>query len=342
MADAITAGLEEGDLDERLAGCWRWRDDDAAEMHWFASDLGAGGRAGPLEVQIIRDLAADPNGTARLRRLHNHELRPSELFTPASRRGGNRASRARATARAAGALRRARSPAAKPAPALTRRAPSPGPSVTGVERSRAASGAGVSNEIDVRLARDEDVPRLAQVLAAAFLEDRVFEWLLPRDRRRAARLSRFFEVELRAVGLARGGVWTTAELSGAAITTPPGHWRLPWRTALRHAPDFTRAFGARLPHALTLLQLMEHHHIREPHHYLPYIGVAPACQGQGLGTSLMLPTLERCDQQGLPAYLEATSPRNAALYTRLGFEQLSELTLGSSPPVILMKRSPRR
>ena len=51
-------------------------------MYWFASDLGAAGRPGPLHVQVISDLAGEPNATEKMLRVLNHELRPSELFTP--------------------------------------------------------------------------------------------------------------------------------------------------------------------------------------------------------------------------------------------------------------------
>jgi GNAT superfamily N-acetyltransferase len=178
------------------------------------------------------------------------------------------------------------------------------------------------------------------VLAAAFYEDPVFGWLMPAERRRHGALRRFFEIELRTVGLARGTVWTTDEVEGAALSLPPGTWRLPWSVALRHGVGFARAFGARLPHAVALLQLMERRHVREPHHYFSYIGVVPARQGQGLGTRLMQPTLERCDAARLPAYLGASSERNAALYERLGFRLIDELTLGGSPPLLLMLRRP--
>jgi GNAT superfamily N-acetyltransferase len=85
---------------------------------------------------------------------------------------------------------------------------------------------------------------------------------------------------------------------------------------------------------------MEHNHIREPHHYFPYIGVSPEAQGHGLGTAMMRPTLERCDHARLPAYLEATSERNAQLYARLGFELMGELSVLGSPPLWLMRREP--
>jgi GNAT superfamily N-acetyltransferase len=86
---------------------------------------------------------------------------------------------------------------------------------------------------------------------------------------------------------------------------------------------------------------MERRHLREPHYYVRDVGVLPDMQGKGLGSALMRPTLDRCDREGLPAYLEASSERNAALYERLGFRVTEELRVADSPPLRLMRRSPR-
>jgi predicted N-acetyltransferase YhbS len=80
--------------------------------------------------------------------------------------------------------------------------------------------------------------------------------------------------------------------------------------------------------------------VRKPHYYVRDIGVHPTEQGKGLGGALMRPTLDRCDLQGLPAYIEASSVRSAALYERLGFEHIEELRVGGSPPLWLMLRQP--
>ncbi|TMB91427.1 MAG: GNAT family N-acetyltransferase [Chloroflexi bacterium] len=193
----------------------------------------------------------------------------------------------------------------------------------------------------LRQARAGDVRALARVMAAAFQDDPVFTWLIPDDSRRGAALERFFGIELHAVGLAQGSVWTRDDLAGASISTPPGRWKLPWPVLLAHAPGFARVFSARLPKGAALLQLMEWRHVRRPHHYFAYIGVAPTRQGQGIGRALMQPTLHRCDQARLPAYLEASTERSAALYERLGFVLIDELRLGGSPPLRLMLRPPR-
>lgn len=195
--------------------------------------------------------------------------------------------------------------------------------------------------MEARLATAGDVRPLALALAAAFEHDPVFAWLIPPTvQRRRARLTRFFALELRGVIVPSGAAWTTDTLAGAALSLPPGKWRMPVSVTLGQGPGYVRVFGARTPHSLAIITQMERRHLREPHHYFPYIGVVPAAQGRGLGTALMMPTLERCDAEDLPAYLEATSERNAVLYARLGFETLGELSVLGSPPLQLMRRAP--
>ena len=49
----------------------------------------------------------------------------------------------------------------------------------------------------------------------------------------------------------------------------------------------------------------------QAHEYLMLIGVDPDVQGQGLGGELITEVLARCDREGRPAYLEASSLRSA-------------------------------
>ncbi len=93
LAEAVEAGLGEGDgIDRELRRWWRWRDEDAYEMHWFAADLGASEPSPPLAAQFIRDIAGDDEATKALLGVLNHEVRPSQLFSP--RRLGRAAVRA--------------------------------------------------------------------------------------------------------------------------------------------------------------------------------------------------------------------------------------------------------
>ena len=77
------------------------------------------------------------------------------------------------------------------------------------------------------------------------------------------------------------------------------------------------------------------------HWYLPLAGVDPPAQGRGLGSSLLKHALETCDRDGLPAYLEATAPRNRDMYARHGFDEIGVIQEGGSPPLWRMLRQPR-
>lgn len=199
----------------------------------------------------------------------------------------------------------------------------------------------LSTDSSPRTATPSEVGPLSAALAGAFEDDPVFGWLIPNRRRgRHRRLQRFFGLELRHFVLPIGRAWTVDGSPGASLELPPDSWKMSFGTQIAHGPAFTRVFGPRLPHALGLSTLMEHRHLREPHYYIAYVGIAPDAQGQGLGTTLMRPTLERCDRKGLPAYLEATSERSAALYERLGFAHLGAFRFGTSPPLWPMRRAP--
>jgi flavin-dependent dehydrogenase len=83
LAGAIEQGLDQGGRrDSALEAFWHWRDDDAVEMHWFASDIGRAGSPSPLINRILRDIGQDADATNSFVRLLNHDLPPSKLFTP--------------------------------------------------------------------------------------------------------------------------------------------------------------------------------------------------------------------------------------------------------------------
>lgn len=79
-------------------------------------------------------------------------------------------------------------------------------------------------------------------------------------------------------------------------------------------------------------------HPHEPHWYLPWIGVIPSAQGDGLGSALLSRGLARADIERHPAYLEATNRRNAILYARHGFEVAGIVDAPGYPEIIAMWR----
>ena len=139
----------------------------------------------------------------------------------------------------------------------------------------------------------------------------------------------------------RGTVWTTSGYDGAVAELPPGAWEMPKSATGKEAFKWMWAFRTRLPRAIRVQRAMAERHLREPHFYVRTVGVRTALQGQGVGSALMQPTLEKADSAGLPAYIEASSERSAALYERLGFLHMGVFQLPEGgPPVWPMRRPP--
>jgi ribosomal protein S18 acetylase RimI-like enzyme len=90
-----------------------------------------------------------------------------------------------------------------------------------------------------------------------------------------------------------------------------------------------------------MLSLEARHPSGPPHYYLAVLGTDPAQQGRGLGSALLAPVLERCDQDGVGAFLESSKERNIDFYARHGFRVTDELRLPRGPTMWQMWRDPR-
>jgi GNAT superfamily N-acetyltransferase len=196
--------------------------------------------------------------------------------------------------------------------------------------------------VTVRRAATIDLGGMVNALQLAFFDDPVMGYLFPDEHARRWRIAKLFRTELKAQYLPLGATWTTADHAGAALWAPPGHWQLPPARLARHAVPLFRAFGRRLPRALRALTAVERRHPTGPHWYLAVLGTAPHRQGTGVGSALLAPVLARCDDEGVPAYLESSKEANLAFYSRHGFEVTEQITLPGGPPVWAMWREPRR
>ena len=188
----------------------------------------------------------------------------------------------------------------------------------------------------------EDLEPVAVALARAFYDDPHFRWIVRDDSKRMPRMERGFATFIGQIWLQHDESYTHEQRIGAALWMPPGTWHLGWVAQLRLLPAILtnlRADSSRLLRAITW---MEKNHPHESHWYLPAIGVTPTWQGRGYGAALLRPMLERCDADRVPAYLEASTPRNRALYERHGFEVVHEGSYADdAPPLWRMWREPR-
>ena len=204
-----------------------------------------------------------------------------------------------------------------------------------VDVARSAHEAGT-----VRKATPDEHERLAAVLARALFDDPVMRWVIGDDGRRRSVLEAGFDLYLRKLWLKQDECYTTESAVGAIVWELPGQWKVGILDQLRLLPSMARINGRLLPRSLRTIVALESNHPAAPHYYLPFVGVEPEWQGRGLGTALMRPVLDRCDEEKMPAYLEASSPRNRALYERHGFQVTEQFSLGpDSPPLWRMWRN---
>jgi GNAT superfamily N-acetyltransferase len=91
------------------------------------------------------------------------------------------------------------------------------------------------------------------------------------------------------------------------------------------ARTYLRVYGRRLPAMVRDVVAILRMHPRTPHRHLPMVGVDPACWGRGIGGLLLAEYGRRCDEAGLPGYLETVRyaepgrPSHERLYGRHGF-----------------------
>jgi ribosomal protein S18 acetylase RimI-like enzyme len=196
--------------------------------------------------------------------------------------------------------------------------------------------------MNVRLLRAGDVDALAGVLARSFDTDPIFQAIVPDAVHRARALPVLFREWIRLLHLPYADTsWTTDDHAGAALWSPPGAWSVGLLDMARMGPSMVAALGARTIAGLRVLHAIEAPHPHDPHAYLRVVGCEPARQGQGVGSALLRPMLERCDEQGLAAYLESSNERNVPLYRRHGFEVTGEVVTHLGPRAWLMWRAPR-
>ena len=186
-------------------------------------------------------------------------------------------------------------------------------------------------------------------LARAFHDDPMFNFFMPHLVRQAHGLLAFMGASYYDAK-PYDEIWVAHsendKFAGAAVWLPPGEYpRTPRRetmTYVRALPSFARV-GRRLGASVRLLGAVDraHHSIDQPHWYLALLGVDPAFQRMGAGGALLQPVLERCDTEGVAAYLETQKEENVPWYGRHGFDVVEKIEVKGCPPIWTMLRQPR-
>ncbi|MFG3247071.1 GNAT family N-acetyltransferase [Streptomyces sp. NPDC048187] len=202
----------------------------------------------------------------------------------------------------------------------------------------------------IRTAGADDRELVVRLLDEAFQDDPVSSWVFPGEEYRRRTHHRLMAVFTDAV-FADGRIDLTEDGAACALWLPvpadePAGAR-PEDGAEGSAEDVPARVREAVDPENERVELISRltdgvHPTGRAHAYLWMIGVTPGRQGEGLGTALIESELDRCDREGLPAYLEASSARGKVLYERLGFELTGRaLDLPGGPRMWPMWREPR-
>jgi len=193
---------------------------------------------------------------------------------------------------------------------------------------------------DARLLTRADIGAASQTLAAAFADDPVWQYLAPSRARWRRHAARIFAADI-SNRLGHGHVYATEGMESIAVWSPPDTWEHGLIQLLREGPAAARLFSTGALRAVRYQSSLERAHPRPSHYYLAILGTAPEHQGHGFASKALAPVLRRCDEEGMPAYLESSKEQNLAFYARhrfVGDERLE--VLSGAPPVWPMWREP--
>ncbi len=203
-------------------------------------------------------------------------------------------------------------------------------------------------EFSVSLMDRREEHAVIGALTRAFYDDPLFGFFFPNLVRQTRGLIAFMNsgvVDARPFN----EIWVAhtedGKIASAAAWLPPGAYprgaRRETMTLLRSSPTFART-GRRMATGLRLLAESDkaHHELKEPHYYLGLLGTDPLYQRTGAGSAALQPVLERCDTEGVAAYLETQKEANLAYYARHRFELARKLEVKGAPPLWTMLRKP--
>ncbi len=195
------------------------------------------------------------------------------------------------------------------------------------------------------LAQPEHSNRLGDALSRAFVHDPACSYVF-RERERRLEKMRWIYVRWLRVFISHKGVYTTPELSGAALWHRPeagvsvGLWEqvragfLPILFLLRPTEQL-RGLATHQDAVARMKRFLD-----GPHWVLDTLGVAPECHRQGVARAVLQPALEQADAAGIPCFVNTHNGANVAFYERFGFACIHESPMPGTDIVVYSLRRP--
>ena len=132
-----------------------------------------------------------------------------------------------------------------------------------------------------------DMPKLANALAQAFMADPVLSWIFRQDNRRRWALRQFFTTFVLGNAFEEGEVLATKNYEACTVRFPPGKGYIDASPEVVEGllPEMIRwAKRDGLDRCFESMKLLTENRPSWPHYYLEFMGVVPRYQGMGLGS----------------------------------------------------------
>ena len=200
------------------------------------------------------------------------------------------------------------------------------------------------SEHRVERAEEGDIHVLSEVVADAYIDLAVSQWLVPDpgDRRRI--FPPYFRMYVEHA-FAGGLVFTTAARDAAALWLPVGPDG-PGAPPDGYHQQLAAITGAHLDRFTALDEGFDAHHpAGVVHQHLAILAVRPDRQRLGIGTALLRARHAIFDRDRIPAYLEASDPAKRDIYLKHGYVLRPDAPIrlpDGGPELFPMWREPRR
>ncbi|MEM9151544.1 MAG: GNAT family N-acetyltransferase [Cyanobacteria bacterium P01_F01_bin.3] len=208
------------------------------------------------------------------------------------------------------------------------------------------------HRVNVLQLQPSQIDTASKIAANAFMADPVFSYLTPDDPKLKFQALTWLMSRLIYYCMQYGHTYTTSDLKGIAVWLPPSGefssslfqqlklalqlelYKLPVKVGWKRLKRWRHVFQ-------TIDRTQRQDMGKSSYWELGLMAVHPDSQGQGIGTQLLKPILDRTSDEGLPCYVVTATEPAVNFYQKNGFEVLRNQRLGDHAPLFwALKRDP--
>ncbi|HWK55742.1 MAG TPA: GNAT family N-acetyltransferase [Parapedobacter sp.] len=191
------------------------------------------------------------------------------------------------------------------------------------------------------LATHQDKPLLVHLLSQAFAANGSVNYVVGDGDGQLKRIRALMEYSIELC-FRFGNVYLDEDRAACALVLYPHRKRRTLKSVALDAQLAFRAIGLhRICRVLRREEQIKKIQPKEDMAYLWFIGVDPARQHAGIGSTLLQSVIDVASRDGLPVYLETSVTENLPWYQRFGFTIYGSLDMGSHT-LYFMRRMPAK